>query len=180
MSRARLLHLFDRMERERQDLLRALDVIPPEQLAQQPRNSGWSPAQVITHLAIVEEGALAYMNKKREFKKHRPVGFSSVWRSILLNNGLRLPFKYKAPGIVAEVPATNYAMARSRWDDARARMRIAYTEIPEALIGHDLFKHPFMGRFDLVQAVRFMRRHMHRHAGQIRRALPEPRGSSVV
>jgi len=125
-------------------------------------------------LAITEEGALAYLNKKREWKKHGPVGFLSVLRLLGLNTGLRLPVKYKAPAVVADVPETSYAVARARWDLIRQRMRTAYAEIPEALIAHDLFKHPFMGRFNLLQAMRFMRRHMRRHAGQIRRVLHAP------
>lgn len=171
MSRARLLRLFEHMESERQDLLRTLDALPSEQLAQQPRNGGWSVAQVITHLAIAEEGALAYLHKKREVKKHAPVGLSSAWRLLVLNTGIRLPLKYKAPPVVADVPATSYAIARSRWDDVRERMRVVYAEVPVALISHDLFKHPVMGRFDLMQSLRFMRLHMRRHGKQIQRVL---------
>ncbi len=171
MSRERLLHLFDRMEGERQALLRKLDAFPTERLAQRPANGGWSAAQVMMHLAIAEEGSLAYLNKKREFKKHGPVGLSTTLRLLVLNTGIQLPLKYKAPTIIADVPATSYAIARERWDTVRTRMRSTYEELPEALIGHDLFKHPFMGRFNLVQAVGFMRHHMRRHRAQIERTL---------
>lgn len=159
------------MEGERQALLEKLDSFPPELLAQRPANGGWSAAQVMTHLAIAEEGSLAYLNKKREFKKHGPVGLSASWRLFVLNTGIQLPVKYKAPPVIADVPATSYAIARERWDTVRARMRSTYEELPEAFIGHDLFKHPFMGRFNLVQAVGFMRRHVRRHRAQIERTL---------
>lgn len=171
MSRERLLHLFDRMEGERQALLKKLDALPPERLAQRPTNGGWSAAQVITHVAIAEESSLAYLKKKREFKKHGPVGLSATWRLFVLNTGIQLPVKYKAPAVIADVPDTSYVVSRERWDTVRTRMRSTYEELPEALIGHDLFKHPFMGRFNLVQAVGFMRRHMRRHQAQIQRTL---------
>lgn len=171
MSHERLLQLFDRMEGERQVLLKKLDAVPPARLTQRPTNGGWSVAQVMTHLAIAEEGSLAYLNKKREFNKHGPVGFSASLRLLVLNTGIQLPVKYKAPLVIADVPATSYAVARTRWDTVRIRMRSTYQELPEALAGHDLFKHPFMGRFNLVQAVGFMCRHMRRHVAQIDRTL---------
>ncbi len=111
------------------------------------------------------------MHKKLEVKSHGPAGISSTLRLLLLNTAIRLPLKYKAPPVVADVPATSYAVARARWDAVREKMRADYAAIDPAFIGHGLFKHPSLGRFNLSQGVRFMRQHMRRHAGQIGRTL---------
>ena len=171
MSRERLLRQFGRMERDRQDILKRLEGARTKRLATSPGEHAWYIAQVITHLAIAEEGGLTYLNKKLEVKKHGPVGISSHWRLFLLNIAVWLPIKYKAPAIVADVPATSYEVARQRWSAVRERMREAYTTIDTSFIGHDLYKHPMAGRFNLIQGVRFMRRHVQHHKAQIHRTL---------
>lgn len=171
MSRSRLLHLLDRLEKEQQDLLRELDALPAELLVQRPSDGGWSVAQVITHLALVEEGAVAYLRKKLEVSKHGPVDIWSRLRLFVLNTGIRLPVKYKAPGVVGVVPATSYSEARERWVRAREDVRTAYAALMPELLGHDLFKHPLLGRFTPVQALSFLRAHARRHHGQVTRTL---------
>lgn len=170
-SRSSLLRAFDRMEAERSDLIAQLDRLPIEKLSVAPRPGAWTVAQVITHIAIAEEGSLAYLAKKHAGGRHERVSASAPLRLALLNLAISLPLKYKAPAVVADVPATGYAEARARWAAVRAAMRSTYEALPEAHIAHDLFKHPSVGRFNLLQGVRFMRRHARRHNGQILRTL---------
>ncbi len=148
-----------------------LDRLPETKLAVAPRPGAWTVAQVITHIAIAEEGSLAYLTKKHAGGRHKPASASAPFRLALLNLAISLPLKYKAPAIVADVPATSYAEARARWAAVRTGMRSAYGAFPEADIAHDLFKHPSAGRFSLLQGVRFMRQHARRHKGQILRTL---------
>lgn len=167
----RLLRVFDLMEAERLQLLTHLDSVPEDRLAAVPSTGGWTVAQVITHLAMAEEGALAYLDKKLTVKKHGPIGFVSLRRLWFLNTALQLPVKYKAPAIVADVPATSYADARTRWDAVREAMRVRYSTLDDALARHDLYKHPMVGKLSALHGVRFMRQHARRHSGQIKRIL---------
>ena len=169
--RSRLLEQLDRLEAEREVLIARLDAQPPRSVESAPPQGGWTVAQVVTHLAVIEEGAVAYLNKKLEFKKHRPLPITTALRFVVLQAGIQLPVKYKAPAVVADIPATSYAVARARWCAAREELIRAYTSLPDGFLTHDLFKHPFMGRFDVVQAVRFIRRHARRHRGQVARTL---------
>jgi uncharacterized damage-inducible protein DinB len=170
-SRDTLFRLFERMEAERKALIAQLDRISEADLTTAPRPGAWSVAQVITHVAMAEEGSLAYLRKKYGGQRHKRAAFSGRWRLPLLNLAISLPVKYRAPALIATVPATSYDEARSRWEGVRTAMRRTYDALPEELIGHDLFKHPSVGRFSLTQGMRFMRRHALRHRGQIMRTL---------
>lgn len=166
-----LFLVFEEMETERKALIAQLDRLTASMLTSAPRPGAWTVAQVITHIAMAEEGSLAYLRKKHEGGRHKPASFSGRWRMPLLNLAISLPVKYRAPALIASVPVTGYEEARSRWEDVRSAMRRTYEALPEEHIGHDLFKHPTVGRFSLMQGLRFMRRHVRRHKGQIRRTL---------
>ncbi|MEO8589884.1 MAG: DinB family protein [Flavobacteriales bacterium] len=170
-SRTALLRAFDRLEVDRTALIAHLDTLPENSLTTAPGPGAWTVAQVITHLAIAEESSLSYLRKKHDGGRHKPATFSSHWRLPLLNLALSLPLKYKAPAVVANVPATSYAEAKARWGAVRLDMRSTYGTLPEAHIGHDLFKHPTVGRFNLLQGLRFMQQHVRRHREQILRTL---------
>lgn len=170
-SRKDLFRVFEQMEAERKALIAQLNHVPERSLTTEPRTGAWTVAQVITHIAMAEEGSLAYLRKKHEGGRHKPADFSGRWRLPLLNLAISLPVKYRAPALIASVPLTSYGEARSRWEGVRAVMRRTYEALPEAHIGHDLFKHPVLGRFNLVQGLRFMRRHVRRHREQILRTL---------
>jgi len=170
-TRTALLRFFDGMEVERRTMLAELEGLPETTRTTAPQRGAWTVAQVITHLAIAEEGSLAYLRKKHEGGRHKPAALSSRWKLMLLNLAISLPIKYKAPTLVADVPATGYAEAKARWEAVRIAMRHTYGTLPEAHIGHELFKHPSLGRFSLMHGVRFMRRHVRRHHGQILRTM---------
>lgn len=171
MTRPRLLRAIAIAEGERSRMLEVLDRLPHDQLERSPAGTAWSASQVITHLAVVEEGALAYLNKKLEYRKHQPVSWTAGVRLLVLNTGLQLPVKYRAPAMVAVIPPTAYAVARARWCAAREALIASYSALPEEILRHDLFKHPTLGRFDPARALRFVRRHMLRHERQIQRTL---------
>ncbi len=170
-TKTRLLQRFAVFETERQGLLVRLDRVPHALLETPPTPGAWSVTQVLLHLALAEGSAMAYLSKKLEVGGHRPVGTSATFRLFLLNTALALPIRFKAPAIVAHVPPCTYATARSQWDSVRADMRNTFAALPDELVGHGLFKHPSAGKFDMVQGLSFMGRHVRHHRGQIERTL---------
>lgn len=162
---------LEKLEMQRHGLSERLEKFPPEQLAMVPAIGGWSVAQVITHMAMIEENSLAYLRKKYGGDRHRPVGVSSIFGLFILKVALVSPFKFKAPATVSEVPALSYAEANARWDKVRSELARAYGAIQDDHLGHDLFKHPSVGRLGLVQALSFMHAHHKKHLGQIDRIL---------
>lgn len=175
-NRVHLLDRFSLLERQRNEILEGMASADPALLTKQPAPGAWSVAQVVLHLAIADEGMLAYMTKKIEVGGHAPVGATAPFRLALLNVALALPVKYKAPRVVATVPECTMAEAKQRWDAIRERMHRTFETIPEKLIGHGLFKHPSAGKFDLVQGLRFIGMHVHHHRAQIDRTLQKVGG----
>lgn len=173
IARVELTRIMDLLEQERVELLNRLDQRPPDALAIAPGPGQWSVAQVVLHLATIEESALRYLRKKLEVKGHGPAGHGSSWRLMLLNVAMWLPIKFKAPPVVARTPVCSYAEARERWCAQRTEMLKTYAELPDALITHGLFKHPTAGKLNVVQSLRFVRQHMLRHRRQIDRALQQ-------
>ena len=170
-KKERLLARLERMDVDRLLLLKRLDGIPSEKLAERPGPGKWSVAQVMMHLVVAEESALAYLKKKLEYGGHRRTGLFAGLRLSLLELAIKLPFRYKAPAIVADIPECSCEEANERWAAVRGEMRRTYTELDEAVIDHELFKHPMVGRFELLLGIHFMHTHMTRHLGQIERTV---------
>lgn len=172
-TRKELLAEFEKMENERQQLLKKLEPFSEVVLTKKPDANTWSVTEVIYHLKVAEEGALKYMQKKLEVGGHDKAMFGASVKQKLLNLAISLPVKYKAPK-VAQIPeGTNvsYEQALTEWNEIRNSLKSEYDSVDEAIIGNELFKHPMAGKLSILQSVKFMRQHMNRHIGQIDRIL---------
>lgn len=170
-QKQKLLALFDEMEADRQQMLKALEGIDHSVLERKPNPEKWSVSEVFMHMVVAEGGSLKYMRKKIEVNNHGPLKGGSG-RFALLMGALKLPVKFKAPKIVADVGSgVSYSDALNQWNEVRKELRSDYENLDESWIDHDLFKHPSAGKFDLIRAIKFMRTHADRHIGQIRRTV---------
>ena len=172
-TRKELLTAFNKMESERQNLLKKLEQYSEEVLTKKPDADSWSVTETIYHLKVADNGALLYMRKKVEVGGHQKANFGAAVKQKLLNFAVSLPFKYKAPA-VAQVPKgtkVSYAEAVAEWNDVRQALKKEYETIDENIIGNELFKHPVAGKLSILQSVKFMRQHVVRHLGQIDRIL---------
>jgi hypothetical protein len=174
-QKEKLLAAFQLAENTKQKLLNDLSEYDSYRLSHKPDANTWSVAQIVQHLAVAEKGAIRYLQKKLEVGGHQKARFSSIARLKLLNTALALPIKFKAPQVVAvasenEIP---YETAVSNWNAVRTEVRKTYESLDESVITHDLFKHPFAGKLDLIQGQRFMQQHMERHLKQIWRVIGE-------
>lgn len=172
-TRKELMAAFDKMENERQAMLKKLSSYDASVLEKKPDPNSWSVTETAYHLKVAEESAVKYMAKKLEFKGTEKTTLGSAVKLGLLKAAVALPIKYKAPK-VAQIPeGTNksYAEAIEEWNEVRNALRTAYETVDENLIDHGLFKHPAAGKLNLLQAVSFMHKHMTRHFGQMERIL---------
>lgn len=174
-SRKELLTLFDKMEKERNDLLTSLDSYSEELLTKKPTPDRWSVTEVILHLSKAEEGALKYMQIKLKHGGHKKATFGSWLKQKLLNFAISLPIKYRAPNVIKldETGTTTFAEAVDNWATIRKALRKEYGTIEEDIIDHELFKHPAAGKLSILQSVKFMRGHVQRHKGQIERTIKQ-------
>ncbi len=159
------------MERERTGLLNDVAGIPAELLERTPGQGAWSIAQTVVHLAMAEEGTLAYLHKKLAYGGHRTVTITGVLRLVILRIALALPIRWKAPRSIAVIPEMPWEEALARWDVVRGEWHRALEELPMGLVHHGLIKHPAVGKLSVAQGLHFMARHVRHHREQVRRTL---------
>lgn len=174
-SRKELLSLFDKMENERSSILKNLEGHSEEKLIRKPTPDRWSVTEVILHLSKAEEGALKYMQIKLKHGGHKKATFGAWLKQKLLNFAISIPIKYKAPNVIKlnEGEGVSFAEAVANWAEIRKALRKEYELLDEAIIDHELFKHPAAGKLSVMQSVKFMRGHMLRHKGQIERTIKQ-------
>ncbi|MBL4587066.1 MAG: DinB family protein [Flavobacteriales bacterium] len=172
-TRKQLLKHFDKMEAERQELLSAISSYSDQLLSKKPAPESWSVAEVMEHLTVAENGSLQYMHKKIEYGGHSKAAITAGLKQQLLNFSISLPIKYKVPKILEKKDTSfvDYKDALNNWNEVRIAMRSAYEKMDEGIIGNELFKHPFAGKMNVIQGVKFMRQHMKHHTKQIHSTL---------
>jgi hypothetical protein len=58
---------------------------------------------------------------------------------------------------------------RARWDEVRERWRERLESYPDALQRKAIFRHPFAGRLNMRQTLRFLDDHLLHHTRQVER-----------
>lgn len=169
----RVKRRFDRLEAVRLLVESRIDGIDSAALNRQPGPGRWSVAQVIGHVVKAETLSVSYIRKKAsDPSKLRPAGLANSFKAALVVALMRVPVKFPAPDIVAEVPESeNAAELRDRWRTTRSEMSALLDSLPDALLGTCLYKHPVAGPMTVEGALDFMIAHAARHAKQIDRVL---------
>lgn len=140
-----------------------------EQFNRKPAAGGWSQAQVISHLVQSESLSVKYVKKKLSYPDTLKKGPLAAWfRYSLLKIALRLPIRYKAPGMVSgsdEILSKNDLL--KQWEDVRKEMAGLLDNFPEELLGTNVFKHLVAGRLKITQMLDFIFEHLTHHERQI-------------
>lgn len=169
----RLRRRFDRLEVVRQRIESSIDGVDSAAMNRPPAPGRWSAAQVIGHLVKAESLSVAYIRKKSsDPSKLRLAGIAHALKATLVVALMRLPLKFFAPEIVAEIPENASPVElRERWRATRSEMSELLDGLPDALLGTCLYKHPVAGPMTVESALDFMIAHAARHAKQIDRVL---------
>jgi uncharacterized damage-inducible protein DinB len=146
-----------------------------EEVLNTKNGPGWSAAQVMWHLILVEENSLKKLKKKLSYQPtlHK-AGINTEVRSFLLKLFLKLPLKWKAPRITGDehIPGrSNLAEITRRWLASLEDWNSFLRQLPEDLADKSIYNHPRAGRITQKQTLAFFRQHLERHAGQMRRAI---------
>lgn len=165
--------IFDAFESSRvqlQDQLRSFD---PQQLSAFRSDGGWSIIQIMNHLADAEQQSLRYM--KRKILQQEPLkksGFKSIYRLLLLRIAFFLPIKYKVPPVLDE-PSNVLTLDETirKWSAIRDGLRELIGDLDSTQVKVELFKHPLVGKMNIIQALKFMQLHFDRHCSQIQQRL---------
>lgn len=164
---------FDRLERQRSEVLNLLNNLPEDKLNAAPPGK-WTVAQIVTHLITSETLSLGYMRKKSlGIDGLKDSGMKQVMVFWLLKISQRIPVRYKAPKVVIE--NTPQPLSKSelltRWDRSRRELKSFLDGLSDTHGRRLIFKHPVAGMLDARQAVGFMYEHALHHLPQIKRLL---------
>ncbi|MEP2024013.1 MAG: DinB family protein [Reichenbachiella sp.] len=168
-----ILAAFDLFELKRIELENRLDNLNPELFSIPEKEGKWSVNQVLAHLSNSEFGTLRYIQKKMQGLDDVGVkNISSSVRSKLLKWLLDSPLRYKMPKQLPE-PSTEitFEELKMQFEKNRASIKELIETFPEESIDKLIFKHPFAGRFSLLQTIAFLEDHYNHHVKQIDRIL---------
>jgi hypothetical protein len=162
--------LFQKFENSRLELFSFLDTFPKEKMNQSISDKKWSVVQVINHLKEAEKGSVLYITKKIERStKFEKSGFKSTYRYLILRLAFILPIKYKQPPMLDE-PTNDMTIdeAKENWSVVRNDMRAILEQMNDEQITSEIFKHPLVGKMNMIQSIKFMQKHFDRHEEQIK------------
>ena len=169
----RLKKIFDRLELQREFILSKVTEMPAEKYYYAPPHT-WSVSLILTHLVVSERVSLMYLKKKvLGIEKAKNSGIFEFIKMRLLIASQRLPLKYKAPKFIIDhmSEALTIEEVVRQWKQLREDLRKFYETIPEKYARRKIFRHPFAGKFDLIQGMEFYYEHVRHHWPQIKRLL---------
>lgn len=157
-----LQQLLDIYEKE-------LESVSFEQANRSPQSGGWSIAQVVYHISIVEKGIIQYVQKKlADPTTSKRAGLRSFYSAALLRYALRSKRKFKAPKVL-DTPQGPYQISDllQEWKSTRKELEKLFDSVSEKDVNRQFFKHPVVGKINLKQTLGFMADHKQRHLDQI-------------
>lgn len=147
--------------------------LAPESLSRKPEDGSWSAAQVLEHLALVEDGMARICAKL--LRKAEADGAASCGIGVsenFMNGGAKLAdIKVKAPEMVEPSGAMPI-------EDALLKMRNAHetfvglkSKFEEFNASSHTFPHPYLGELTAVEWLVLAGEHKRRHTRQIKNIL---------
>ena len=161
--------LYEKIEIQRINLIDKIKGNDKVSLSKKRETDVWNISEVLGHLIQAETLALSYVKKKMNVIQDLP--YSGPRSSIninILRVILFLPFKYKAPKASVPEKVLTLDELTKKWGDIRS-------DLKNILIQNGkesrklLYKHPFAGRMNLIEMMKFFRAHIAHHIKQIQR-----------
>lgn len=171
---ATLADLFGSLEKQREELLIHLRNLHPD-IINNSKNGKWSISQIAGHLITSEQLSLSYMTKKiNAINEVRETGMWNELKLITFIISQRLPLKYKAPKNLGDRPKSypDFKSLEDDWNTSRQELKLFLEKFPETGLKKKIYRHPVMGRCNIVHALIFFREHIIHHRPQISRQLP--------
>ena len=169
----KLQTLLEELEKQRAELLAEIKNIPNEQLNHHQTNK-WSINQILGHLITAEQLSIGYINKKiKAIQEVDNTGIFGEVKLLLLIASQRLPLKYKAPKNLGDQPKTfpSLQALEQEWNTIRQELRTLLGNFSSSQLKKKIYKHPVMGRCNIVHALIFFREHIVHHSPQIEKLL---------
>jgi hypothetical protein len=169
----RVSHLFARLQGDLKQLLAELDNVSNDKLEKSPGEGKWSVTQVMYHLNSAESLSVKYVSKKRLASPQlKRTGIEAQLRLLLARISFYVPFKYRAPKLLGEMPEhVSYVEIKNAWLKTRSELSELLHSLKEEELNKPIFRQPFFGRWNIFQMLGFMQTHFNRHRRQINKTL---------
>mgnify|MGYP006303011451 CR=1 FL=1 len=134
--------------------------------------NGWSIKQVFHHLFLAEQLSYQAIMAFDFDKKLEKTGFGSIYRTSLLLLALKSPLKFKSPKQVRvddQVESMDFLKIMSEWRKIKNEFEHYLKQFPADRLSYYVFSHPYAGKMNIVQAIKFFNLHLSHHEIQIKR-----------
>ncbi len=173
----KLSELLAYMDQSRSALRATAGGINPSFATVRPRSGDWSAAEVVAHLAMVEDGVGRLITKGVRKAREDGIGpdrsdesiLSSLDKYHLVDNPARL----KAPSTITPDGVQSVEQSLAALDQSRAKLREALIGAADVDLSSIKRPHPVLGDIDLYQWALFVAQHEERHRRQIERTINE-------
>ncbi len=172
---ARLAETMDYVEEKRKELLQSFAGVPGDRLTRRPSASGWSVAEILDHLRMVESGIARLITKRASRAREEGLGEEKSTESVLASFDR---YRAKLDAGAMQSPETVRPRANPDIDEAlaglessRDALRAAALAANGLSLGEIKHTHPVLGELDLYQWLIFIGQHEGRHKKQIERTL---------
>ena len=166
-----LQKLFSALETQRQGLIEELKSLSSEKLNHNVKGK-WSVSEIVGHLIQAETLSSGYIYKK--INAINEVGNTGLWGEMKLWVFIisqRLPLKYKAPKSLGDRPKSypDVQAVMNDWNNNRQQLEKLLEKFSADDLKKKIYRHPVMGRCNIVHCLIFFREHTIHHYPQIKR-----------
>lgn len=172
---ARLAETMTFVEEKRRELMSSFEGVDGERLCRQAAPGGWSVAQILEHLRIVESNVAQLITKRVAKAKEAGIGqeksTASVLPSFEPHRATLEAAVLSAPEILQPRPDIDISEALEGLESSREALRAAAVSANGLSLGEIKHTHRVLGDLDLYQWLIFVGHHEARHKKQIERTL---------
>lgn len=169
-----LQRAYDKIERQRNELLKELYQVPASILNEAP-NGKWSVNQILSHLITGEKMMVSYVSKKMlGIDETKDSGWFEALKMLILVISQRTPgLRFKAPGVVVEQTKDYQDLdkLKEQWETTRLELYELLSRVPDNMVKRKIYRHPVAGRLNVLQGTQFIQEHVIHHLPQIRRLI---------
>jgi hypothetical protein len=168
----RIAELLAELDASRAELRALIASLPPDTLTTPPSEFEWSIAQILEHLAMVEDGSGRFFSRmmkdaeasgERESEQSSVLGLNDSHQIVTAN------VRFMAPEFIRPTAGLSPDESLARLDASRARLKEAMRRASGLALGKVSMPHPAFGPFTAYQWLLATSQHERRHMRQIRR-----------
>jgi hypothetical protein len=172
---ARLAETMTYVEEKRRELLKSFEGVPGERLCRRAAPDGWSVAEILDHLRMVESGVARLITKRVGQAREAGLGEEKSTSSVMPSFD---PYSARLENAVLQSPPTvvpranvDISEALDGLESSREALRAAVVSANGLALGEIKHTHAVLGELDLYQWLIFIGQHEGRHRKQIERTL---------